>query len=1065
MTFEAIVKKYLANLESEYETQVVRGGSSGELPLRPTVHQFIVELSELISPSIDVAHEPRRVGRNKPDWRLDDSDTLGIYCYGDHKGIDITKKLDVSDYKKQFARYLKLGRPLFVTDGIDFVFLSPDSEPVECSLVAKPMPKTGWDRVPVEMGVEAHFREIVDAPGFRPLTDERLVGELARRARLLSETLLDLLEAGAGGGQTKEEEDLISSLCELQEIVSQHHDPSLREARHCADFVAQVLVFGLLYAHRKAQHDDTTPEDRRQLIIDFWDSGGGSTEAEKLRPFRALVDQLRDDLDPSSEVGAWYTECVRVLAHAECMSRAVEEPAYDTLFEEFLEAYDNKLRFDRGAFYTPRSLIEYIVRSADALSESHFGDSIYSIADRIIDPCCGTGGFLDEIIVKALETDSASTLVGFEVLPAPYALAQYRLARATQGTPLENQIKIILTDTLSDTLNVAVDREPDSALLEEIIEACELADPPLMVVVGNPPSSDVSASTAPRSFLNDLVEKFRPPKDMRADRQNTQKALNNEFVRFLAWSADKILKTGRGVLALVLPSSFANGVSYKYARKWIADNFSEIRLLVFDQDCRTGIASQSLFSTLQGRLVLFATLTDVGGGTNQYYFKNISSESRDDKLTYLSGGDCFVGFESFELDQESFQFLPIGDYDSELYQDCWPIVSPRRGDPAVFIRKCSGVKTGFTRALFHTKEPLLRRRNSEIGNSQKKVDELKGRWFLGQQRPPNSRKFTNEVRRTIGAAQIRPCTFRPFVEGFYAYDDNVVGALNGLGGGGDRNRPEVQAAFEQSAVSIVVAPAPANLGDSLTRFVSFAWSLPDNDISMRGNGMVYCDVFPEPAGRRGAWDSTALPNVAENVQELFAFSEDPLKAVVFYCYGIMSSDSYLERFEPILFRTSDPTSPPRIPILEDEAQRQQVVELGRQIASLERPGAALPDTYEPLELDIEGDSNFNLNKVESHPVAGELLLIDESKENSIKIAGIPESVLALTISGYNVVTAWLKERLWKYYRRDFREDDMGELIELLDRINAQCQLIDSVSEMLEQALNERAIVPYATDVE
>lgn len=1058
MTFESIVRRYLRRLETEYTTQVVRGGASGELPLRPTVHQFIVELVSSISSAVDVAHEPRRVGRNKPDWRFDDQETLGIYCYGDHKGIDTQNKFDPRGDEKQFARYLKLGRPLFVTDGIDFVFLSPNSKPKECSLVAKPLPQNGWDNLTIEMGVEEAFREIVEAPGFRPLSDERLVGELARRAHLLSETLLDLLEAGVGGGQTQAEEALIANLINLQAIVSDHHDPSLRKPQHCADFMSQVLVFGLFYAHRRAQHENTTPEERRQMILDFWDSGSGSEEAKRLRPFKALVELLHDDLDPGTEVGAWYLECARILAHAECMSGAIEEPAYDTLFEEFLEAYDNSLRFDRGAFYTPRCLINYIVRSADALTLEHFNGSMYVVADRIIDPCCGTGGFLDELVINARDGDNVCTMVGFEVLPAPYALSQYRLARSVRGTAYEDHVKIILTDTLSDALNIADDKKADSALLEEIIEARELADLPLMVIVGNPPSSDVVASTAPRTYVEKLLDVFRPPAEYRGSRQNVQKATNNEFMRFLAWSADRVLRTGRGVIALVLPASFANGVSFKYARKWMTEKFTEIRVLSFDQDCRSGVASQSLFSILQGRLVLFAALVDGRSGTDSYFFKNISPDTKREKLAYLAENDCYDGFEEYELDQETYQFLPIGEYDNSLYQDCWPIISPHIGAPSIFVRKCSGVKTGLTRALFHVNETVLRRRNSDIGNLRRQLNELIERWFRGQQRLPSRNKFTEDVRRALRNVEPQAYTFRPFVEGYLAYNESVVEALRGLGGDGARPRPEVQAAFDQGAVSIVVAPGPADLGDTLTRIVSFAWSLPDNDIPTRGNGMVYCDVFPEPIN--STWDSTALPNVTPEIQGLFDFSDNPLQAVVFYCYGVMSSDAYLKRFEPILFRSADPSAPPRIPILQSADQRLQIVEMGREIALLERSGANLPDDYTRLELEYfeEGDEDFNLHAVENDPLSGRLRLSDKRKSSFKELRGIPEEVLGLTISGNSVVGAWLKERMWKYYRRDFRREDFTELINLLERINAQCLLIDRVSGIVEQALNERAII-------
>src|SRR5205823_4196085 len=155
----------------------------------------------------------------------------------------------------------------------------------------------------------------------------------------------------------------------------------------CADFVAQVLVFGLLYAHRSAHVTGSTPDERRALIEGFWDTGGATTEAARLRPFKALIDLLGTELGGDSDVAAWYQESARVLAHAECVG-TVTQPDYHVLFEHFLEAFDPQVRFDRGAFYTPRPLVTYMTRVAEHLAHEFFAGSLYSIADKLVDPCC-----------------------------------------------------------------------------------------------------------------------------------------------------------------------------------------------------------------------------------------------------------------------------------------------------------------------------------------------------------------------------------------------------------------------------------------------------------------------------------------------------------------------------------------------------------------------------------------------------------------------------------------------------------------------------------------------------
>ena len=65
-------------------------------------------------------------------------------------------------------------------------------------------------------------------------------------------------------------------------------------------------------------------------------------------------------------------------------------------------------------------------------------------------------------------------------------------------------------------------------------------------------------------------------------------------------------------------------------------------------------------------------------------------------------------------------------------------------------------------------------------------------------------------------------------------DPNVLSLLKNIGGGGTRYRPELFSAYNHvNTIGISFSPAPKDIGKSLHRFVSFAWFLPDNDLSKR----------------------------------------------------------------------------------------------------------------------------------------------------------------------------------------------------------------------------------------
>ena len=129
-------------------------------------------------------------------------------------------------------------------------------------------------------------------------------------------------------------------------------------------------------------------------------------------------------------------------------------------------------------------------------------------------------------------------------------------------------------------------------------------------VIGNPPCSDTIRDNTDKDFsiINHLMEDFRPPKELRRGRQNIQKQINNPFMQFLRWSCKKLLDSpNHSVLSLVVPLSFLEAESYKYARKYLCENFSDAWIVSVDADARTGARSDSLFHTLQGRAVIVLT--------------------------------------------------------------------------------------------------------------------------------------------------------------------------------------------------------------------------------------------------------------------------------------------------------------------------------------------------------------------------------------------------------------------------------------------------------------------------
>jgi len=114
-------------------------------------------------------------------------------------------------------------------------------------------------------------------------------------------------------------------------------------------------------------------------------------------------------------------------------------------YEPFLEAFDPALRKELGVWYTPHEIVRYQVRRVDQLLRDELGCSRGFADERVVvlDPCCGTGAYLLEVlrcVAHQLKADGEDALlgaklrdafsrriIGFEILTAPFVISQLQL--------------------------------------------------------------------------------------------------------------------------------------------------------------------------------------------------------------------------------------------------------------------------------------------------------------------------------------------------------------------------------------------------------------------------------------------------------------------------------------------------------------------------------------------------------------------------------------------------------------------------------------------------------------
>ncbi|MFI5057257.1 MAG: type ISP restriction/modification enzyme [Candidatus Acidiferrales bacterium] len=297
---------------------------------------------------------------------------------------------------------------------------------------------------------------------------------------------------------------------------------------------------------------------------------------------------------------------------ASFFSKFQEGHAVQYFYEPFLQAFDPELRKQLGVWYTPPEIVQYMVARVDTVLREQL-DLPDGLADKnvyVLDPCCGTGSYLVEVlnlIHKTLKAKGDDALVaadlkeaakkrvfGFELLPAPFVVSHLQLGLLLQnlGAPLaeksNERIGVFLTNALTGW---EPPKGPKKHLLfpelEEERDAAEHVkrDTPILVILGNPPyngfagvavEEERSLTTAYRT-----TKKAQPPQGQ---------GLNDLYVRFYRMAEYRIAEmSGYGVVCFISNYSWLDGLSFTGMRESYLEKFDRIWIDSLNGDAyRTG---------------------------------------------------------------------------------------------------------------------------------------------------------------------------------------------------------------------------------------------------------------------------------------------------------------------------------------------------------------------------------------------------------------------------------------------------------------------------------------------
>ncbi|MGC1247540.1 MAG: N-6 DNA methylase, partial [Spirulinaceae cyanobacterium] len=172
------------------------------------------------------------------------------------------------------------------------------------------------------------------------------------------------------------------------------------------------------------------------------------------------------------EVLDWAGDALNRVDRKSFFSKFDEGQAVQYFYEPFLQAFDPQLRKDLGVWYTPPEIVKYMVARVDTVlrEELNIADGLADPHVYVLDPCCGTGAYLVEVLRKidetlkmngadalggsALKQAAIERIFGFEILTAPFVVAHLQLGLLLQnlGVPLveeRERVAVYLTNALT----------------------------------------------------------------------------------------------------------------------------------------------------------------------------------------------------------------------------------------------------------------------------------------------------------------------------------------------------------------------------------------------------------------------------------------------------------------------------------------------------------------------------------------------------------------------------------------------------------------------------------------
>jgi predicted helicase len=857
---------------------------------------------------------------------------------------------------------------------------------------------------------------------------EELAVELSKRAKLLKELAKDQLSNDLEKIKNNETPSSIYDFyLGIKELIK---DVKLDD---CADAYAQTITYGLFLAKRscRGKLDRRTasyyiPRNVGVIKRIFLNISG-----EEFPPnISWIVDDIIDILNAA--------KLEEILNKIDKRGKKDKDPII-FFYEDFLNYYEPEKRKHLGVYYTPRPVVNFIVNSVHSILKKHFDKSL-GLADdsvNVLDPAIGTGTFfwiiflvalgelknqgLRGIIFDKIRNHLLKHFYGFEILITPYVISHLKITDLLQRWHYrfkdDDRIQVYLTNTLEQS-----EVHDPLLFMREISEESRIAnqiktEKPILVVMGNPPYSGISANKG--KWIDDLLKigytRVDGSKDdgyYTVDGKSLEERklwLQDDYVKFIRYAQWKIDQNGEGVVGFITNHSYLDNPTFRGMRESLLQSFDRIYILnlhgnsLKKEKCPDGSKDENVFDIQQG-VAIGIFIKNKNLGEKKVYYTDLWG-LKENKYHWLDRHTIDnVNWQEVKPISPFYFFVPKDTTFEEEYNKFWKVTD-------IFPINCTGIVTARDKFVIDFDKDTLRRRIERFRDLSIPDEVVKQAYKLKDTR---GWKFS-EARKELAKdkswdAYFTTILYRPFDIRDIYYTQKMV----------DWPRPEVMHHMLKENLGLITV---RQVAEGIFNHAYVTNTIIESRITLSNKGIAF--LFPlylySDLGRKANID----PDIYKTLYEKYNKELTP-EDIFYYIYAVLHSPTYRKKYEEFLQFDF-----PRIPFIDDYEDFKKLAELGKELVELHLMRKRLPTE---VKFDVIGSNVVEKVKYEK----GKVWI---NKEQYFD--GVPEEIWDFYIGGYQVLDKWLKSRK----NRKLESKDIEQFLQIVEIIRETIRLMNEIDKV------------------